>query len=158
MKIAVIASNINKISSQTKQGTAIFISNLVGQLVKTTDVTLYCSLDSEVPVKKSGIINRASSEDSNIGIRTPNTYFDSALISKALQEDQHDLYHFNNEEISQSSTKPMFSNIRHTSFFSQLTQWLFNLVLGADQQNILASCHLFGDKRPGLIHLFLGFG
>lgn len=98
MKIAIIASNENKVSINTKQGTAIFTYNLIRQIKQIPDihVTLFAPLSSEVPTKTCGVITKPASEDKNIGIRGPRIYFDTALIAKAIEaSDQYDIFHFN---------------------------------------------------------------
>lgn len=98
MKVAFIASNVVKVSRNTKKGSEIFDYIFLKQLSRVAkkagiDVTAFTSGDSKVPVKVESVNYYGSFDDKHIG-QEQHKIFELALLSKAISEqDKFDLLH-----------------------------------------------------------------
>lgn len=99
MDIAIVASNKLKIASDTKKGTEVFLYSFLNQLPRLADnsfnFSVFCSGDSQIPLKIESIDASATASNENIA-EEKHIIFELALISKAFsREDKFDLFHFN---------------------------------------------------------------
>lgn len=98
MKIAVIASNVIKVSKNTKKGSEIFDYILISGLQKVAkvhnlNITTFASGNSKIPTKLESISYFGSFENKNIGVQH-HKMFELALIAKALSmQSRFDLFH-----------------------------------------------------------------
>lgn len=100
MRVALVSTNMLKISKSVKKGTEIFVyilaSNMQRYLKKhklKVDLTLFASGDSDVPIPVESVNYLASLEDKSIGIEG-HKIFELALAAKAFSMQRNfDLYH-----------------------------------------------------------------
>lgn len=100
MRLALIASNMVRISKQTRKGSEIFVYIFIKSLLRSlkkkrykVNTTLFASGDSSVPIKLESVHHTASVDDKYIGIEH-HKLFEMPLLSKAFSmQSQFDLYH-----------------------------------------------------------------
>ena len=134
MKVAILTSNLAKISEEVRRGPEIFVYDFVTNLIRSLsnnkiEVTVFASGDSQLPVKVESIQHHSSLEDPDIGLPYAN-YFELALISKAfLKENDFDLYHVHigNGEIvlpfAQFIKKPILITLHSNLGFSYVNKY-----------------------------------
>lgn len=134
MKVAILTSNLAKISEEVRRGPEIFVYDFVTNLILSPssnkiDVTVFASGNSQLPVKVESIQHHSSLEDLDIGLPYAN-YFELALISKAfLKENDFDLYHVHigNGEIilpfAQFIKKPILITLHSNFGFSYVNKY-----------------------------------
>ncbi len=100
MNIALLTSNLSRITKDATRGPDIFVHSLLRQLTNQVgknnlSVTAFASGDSELPVETLSIDKLSLFENKNIP-KANRKLFELALISKSLSlSDQFDLYHIN---------------------------------------------------------------
>lgn len=98
MRVAIVASNYNKIDKDTKKGTDIIVHAFINNLVRQKDlqVTAFASGDSDLPVKIESISSSPSVINKHVVGAGKHIIFELALLSNAFkQQDLFDLYHIN---------------------------------------------------------------